>query len=146
MTDSARSQQSMQDILASIRSIITKGDEQPVEPPRPGTVADAFEKRAPSDLSASPELQELARIVRDGVEDEVLPDKREDDTPAIRAQSAQTLSGTAVRGYEGADKTLEGVVADLLRPMLKSWLDENLPPLVERLVAAEIKKRTRPPG
>src|SRR5439155_1503402 len=38
----------------------------------------------------------------------------------------------------GADRTLEDVVRDLLRPLLQTWLDENLPTLVERLVREEI--------
>ncbi len=29
---------------------------------------------------------------------------------------------------------------DMLRPMLKTWLDDNLPPMVERLVRAEIER------
>jgi cell pole-organizing protein PopZ len=32
------------------------------------------------------------------------------------------------------------VVSELLRPMLKTWLDENLPGMVERLVRAEIER------
>jgi cell pole-organizing protein PopZ len=36
--------------------------------------------------------------------------------------------------------TIEDVVRSELRPLLKSWLDENLPGLVERLVRAEIEK------
>ena len=36
--------------------------------------------------------------------------------------------------------TLEELVKDLLRPMLKEWLDENLPPLAQRLVEREIAK------
>ena len=40
-------------------------------------------------------------------------------------------------------RTLEDLVKEMLRPMLKSWLDENLPPLVERLVQAEIQRVTR---
>jgi uncharacterized protein len=40
-------------------------------------------------------------------------------------------------------RTLEDLVKDLLRPMLKGWLDENLPGLVERLVRAEIERVTR---
>lgn len=39
--------------------------------------------------------------------------------------------------------TLEDVVKDMLRPLLKSWLDDNLPPLVERLVRAEIERVAR---
>jgi cell pole-organizing protein PopZ len=37
-------------------------------------------------------------------------------------------------------KTLEDIAKELLRPMLKVWLDDNLPPLVERLVQAEIER------
>ncbi len=39
-----------------------------------------------------------------------------------------------------ATRTLEKVVMELFKPMLKAWLDENLPPLVERLVKREIVK------
>lgn len=39
-------------------------------------------------------------------------------------------------------KTLEQVVHDLLRPMMKDWLDTNLPDIVERLVQEEIRKMT----
>jgi uncharacterized protein len=35
-------------------------------------------------------------------------------------------------------RTLEDLTREMLRPMLKVWLDENLPTLVERLVRAEI--------
>jgi uncharacterized protein len=41
--------------------------------------------------------------------------------------------------------TLEDLVKDLMRPMLKSWLDDNLPALVERLVRAEIERVSRGP-
>ena len=36
--------------------------------------------------------------------------------------------------------TIADLVRDEMRPMLKSWLDSNLPPLVERLVRAEIER------
>ncbi len=38
------------------------------------------------------------------------------------------------------ETSLEGLVRDLLRPALAEWLDKNLPPLVERMVAAEIAR------
>jgi uncharacterized protein len=41
------------------------------------------------------------------------------------------------------EPTLEDVVRETLRPMLKSWLDENLPDVVERMVQAEIERVTR---
>lgn len=40
-------------------------------------------------------------------------------------------------------RTLEDLVKEMLRPMLKSWLDENLPPMVERLVRQEIERVSR---
>jgi hypothetical protein len=40
-------------------------------------------------------------------------------------------------------RTLEDLVREMLRPMLKSWLDDNLPGLVERIVKAEIERVSR---
>ncbi|RTL54686.1 MAG: DUF2497 domain-containing protein [Bradyrhizobiaceae bacterium] len=40
-------------------------------------------------------------------------------------------------------RTLEDLVREMLRPMLKSWLDDNLPGLVERIVKAEIERVAR---
>ena len=40
-------------------------------------------------------------------------------------------------------RTLEDLVREMLRPMLKGWLDDNLPGLVERLVRSEIERVSR---
>lgn len=40
-------------------------------------------------------------------------------------------------------RSIEDLVGDMLRPMLKNWLDDNLPSLVERLVRAEIERVSR---
>jgi hypothetical protein len=42
-------------------------------------------------------------------------------------------------------RTLEDLVKEMLRPMLKAWLDDNLPVMVERLVRAEIERVSRGP-
>ena len=49
------------------------------------------------------------------------------------AQSAQPRSG----------RTVEELVSELIRPMLKTWLDDNLPTIVERPVRAEIERLSR---
>lgn len=51
-----------------------------------------------------------------------------------------TLS-QAVQPRDG--RTVEDLVSELIRPMLKTWLDDNLPNLVERLVREEIERVTR---
>jgi cell pole-organizing protein PopZ len=55
--------------------------------------------------------------------------------PSINNALAQTVL------VENA-RTLKDLVREMLRPMLKSWLDDNLPTLVERLVLAEIERMT----
>jgi cell pole-organizing protein PopZ len=70
-------------------------------------------------------------------------------------QAAQILSHSTVSAVESAfntlantvlsnnARTLEDLVKEMLRPMLKSWLDDNLPGLVERIVKAEIERVSR---
>ncbi len=56
--------------------------------------------------------------------------------------SLAALSSMIVKPAEGSDNTLEGMVREMLRPMLKEWLDANLPTLVEGMVAKEIARIT----
>jgi hypothetical protein len=46
----------------------------------------------------------------------------------------------------GADRTLEEIVRDSLHPLLRAWLDEHLPDIVERLVREEIQRVVREAG
>ena len=39
--------------------------------------------------------------------------------------------------------TVEQLLAEMLRPMLKDWFDQHLPPMVERIVEEEVKKLVR---
>jgi uncharacterized protein len=43
----------------------------------------------------------------------------------------------------GSGRTLEDLVKEMLRPMLKEWLDKNLPPMVEHMVRRELDRMTR---
>jgi cell pole-organizing protein PopZ len=62
------------------------------------------------------------------------------EADAAIARAFNSLSRTVLS--ENA-RTLEDLVREMLRPMLKAWLDDNLPPLVERLVRAEIERVAR---
>jgi cell pole-organizing protein PopZ len=67
--------------------------------------------------------------------------------PAVAAATTQAI-GQLLRAV--ADEraapvhrggpTIEDVVREELRPLLKSWLDQHLPPIVERLVRVEIER------
>jgi cell pole-organizing protein PopZ len=52
----------------------------------------------------------------------------------------QDLSNSVL---DSGSRTLDEIVKELLRPMLRTWLDDNLPPLVERLVRQEIERVSR---
>ncbi len=54
--------------------------------------------------------------------------------------SLENLSKMLVRGDDTQSNTLEGLVREMLRPMLKEWLDKNLPGLVETMVQREIDR------
>jgi cell pole-organizing protein PopZ len=61
---------------------------------------------------------------------------------AAFAQLHHSLGGRSLPLHQGGP-TLEDIVKDMLRPMMRDWLDENLPPLVERMVQREIEKMVR---
>jgi uncharacterized protein len=77
------------------------------------------------------------------------------ESPPAEAAPPQILSRSTVSAVESAfnslahtvlsnnARTLEDLVKEMLRPMLKSWLDDNLPGLVERIVKAEIERVSR---
>ena len=86
------------------------------------------------------------------------PGAVEDPRPARDFGERALLSGPAAAVVDSAfnalahtvqvrnGRTLEDFVGELLRPMLKTWLDENLPAMVERLVRAEIERLSRGRG
>ena len=55
------------------------------------------------------------------------------------------LSRMVVKPEVAGSDTLEGMVREMIRPMLRDWLDANLPQLVETMVAREISRITGQP-
>jgi uncharacterized protein len=84
----------------------------------------------------------------EAAEQPTLPERRAGgDGPLLSRES-----GSAVSGAFGAlahtllannARTLEDVVTEMLQPMLKEWLDDNLPSIVERKVQEEIERVSR---
>jgi hypothetical protein len=61
-------------------------------------------------------------------------------TDASVGQAFDLLAHTVL---SGTPRPMEDVVREMLRPMLRMWLDDNLPTIVERLVRAEIERVAR---
>jgi len=133
----ARHEPSMEDILASIKRIIAEDSAVPAEAarPRPRAVPDP----EPDTAEAQDGVLELTHPL--GAETPEAPLVSGEAAEATRALLAR-LSTLAIRGEPGMDNTLEGLVRDILKPLLKEWLDANLPALVENLVNREITRIT----
>ena len=128
---------SMDDILASIRRILNEDEGKAAEhaPADDVLVLDSSmlvpEETKPLEATPFPPLP-----AHDGL---VAPEA------AAVAQShvgelVRTLAqGRATTTHRGGP-TIEDLVREEMRPLLKEWLDHHLPPLVERLVRAEIER------
>jgi cell pole-organizing protein PopZ len=64
------------------------------------------------------------------------------ETTSVAAGSFNRLS-EQIFGREGAERSIDDLARELLHPMLKQWLDQNLPRLVENLVREEIERVAR---
>jgi cell pole-organizing protein PopZ len=98
---------------------------------------------APEPVAAQPPPEPPAIPMAAPMPDRLITPEAE----AATASSLSTLMRTLESGrqapspqvYRGGP-TLEDVVREEMRPLLKAWLDANLPPMVERLVRAEIER------
>ena len=111
-------------------------DEEPVaalppEPPAPAAEPQPtpvrFEPPQPQSQPAFAAVPDMASLLSDQASSVV--------TNAFGQLASTVLSNNA--------RTLEDLVKDMLKPMLKTWLDDNLPSMVERLVRAEIERVAR---
>jgi len=136
MADS-RNEPSMDEILASIKRIIADDD-------RDRPVQKRAAKSAASDVDEDEilELTDADQPVRSG---EVLLDNNKAQSLRYSFSALQTLSepGAAPQIVRSGETSLEGLTRDLLRPMLKDWLDTHLPPIVEAMVEREITRITK---
>lgn len=134
---------SMEEILSSIKRIIAEEGESAVS-----ARTRAARKTKPA-AGGNPEgILELTETVGEvelpvaqlpaGPREPVLVS---DDAASASRQKLASLSALIVKP-EAGDNTLEGLVREMLRPMLKEWLDANLPELVERIVTREVARIT----
>lgn len=150
MTDISN-EPTMEDILSSIKKIISEDSAKVLAAPRPRRGA-AREEAAPQPV-ADPQTSaaEIDDDILELTEASPEPEAIAEPAPfALVSPTAETASRSALDALSalvvkpevhGTD-TLEGLVREMLRPMLREWLDANLPELVENLVSKEISRIT----
>jgi len=196
MSDPTAQEPTMEEILASIRRIISEDDAPaetaaapaPEPAPAPAPEPEPFPSAALMD--ETPSVQEP-----EAVEEDILELTDTYEAPAVESigdldvsspepeaptawnppaptpdydslvgESAAASAASAFAGLHASLKpgaaapaptgdlnfisgsTVEGMVAEMLKPMLKNWLDANLPGIVERAVKAEVERISRTAG
>jgi cell pole-organizing protein PopZ len=156
---------SIEEILASIRQIISDDDEGPpaasvepervvAPPPPPPPPPKPEPVREDVLVLKDPIAPSRPDIVMEEAEDEPLPPPVQFHDDSIFTANAQEAAVTGFarladniavdkRRHTAEGVTLEDIVKDMLQPMLRIWLDDNLPPIIERLVEKELEKLAR---
>jgi len=148
---------SMEEILASIRAIIADDQEPPAPKPGPQIVYSSDAPIKPVTFGPEPEPEHAPAAGPPFVwarAEEPPPPEQAPEPPAPPAEppllSQETQSAVADSFTELAEtvsehamRVAERTAREMLRPMLKQWLDDNLPAMVERLVRVEIERLAR---
>jgi len=133
---------SMEEILASIRRIISEEGEAAV--PTPKARAPRAVREQPAEAEATEEAPDILELTEpmavEAASDEALVS---DEAAAASRRSLAALAMSVTQPGAGGHSQIEDLVRELLRPMLKEWLDANLPAIVDAKVAAEIARITR---
>jgi cell pole-organizing protein PopZ len=127
---------SMEDILSSIRRVIARD-----EAPGPARESRSVEADDILDLQDEEDTAAEAAPATEDLVSDASADAARQSLEALTAAVAP-VAAAAVAAPAAAGRTMEDVVLDALRPMLKDWLDTNLPSLVEAMVAKEISRIT----
>jgi len=167
MSERGSEEPSMEEILASIRRIISE------DAGAPGAYGGSpAEERKDEVLELTDVLQEDGSVKRlenepPGAAADAAPDEAAVPAASAAAHEGGLISAAATASStralselasavareevsQGVDvplgtssHTLAEIVTELLRPMMREWLDQNLPGLIERLVRKEIEKLVR---
>lgn len=185
MSDKSQQEPSIEEILASIRRIISDdaepGNSQGTSPAAPGA---STSPAGPSAVAEPDDVLELTEVVEEERPpppapprptpvrpsdvrldlapepdpiNEPPPPSREPERPAVAAgagllsaasaaAAASSLSRLATKRTDSigqmpvGTRTVEDLVMELLRPMLREWVDDNLPEIVEQLVEKELRR------
>jgi cell pole-organizing protein PopZ len=139
---------SVEEILESIKKVIARDNReaQQVERSRRERAGMALSASASDEDDEAGEVLdlgeelihgELAARSEDGLTTESAARSMRDSLAALAMIAEPSAPPQIVRSGE---TSLEGLVRDMLRPMLAEWLDRHLPEIVERLVKAEIAR------
>ncbi|ANU06772.1 DUF2497 domain-containing protein [Paraurantiacibacter namhicola] len=146
------SEPSVEEILDSIKKVIARDNRGRAEQARrvrenTGMPAGTSERELiePADSDEADEILDLGTDAELLAEDEAPggltnPQSAESMRESLAALAMLAEPGAQPQIVRSGETSLEGLVREMLRPMLAQWLDDNLPATVDRLVQAEIAR------
>ncbi len=134
---------SFEEMLGAARAVADQPEESEAEAPEA-----RFEPEPRPDFKPEPEPAAPApEPVAASVEEDMASSARYQQTTLTDDQTADAAAGALGKLISkmdmGGDNTIEGLVRELLKPMIKEWLDANLPKIVEEKVEAEVQRIAR---
>ncbi|MEM9619595.1 MAG: DUF2497 domain-containing protein [Pseudomonadota bacterium] len=171
--ENAQPEPSMEEILASIRRIISEDEDEaapapaapkperaaaPEPAPAPKPVENQMREPAPTpvktpepDVRRSPaptpieteDVEMIRRNVAEAMEQDADDAILDETSAAAASQAFENLSQSVRVSGDGQGQTLEDIVVHMLKPMIKDWLNQNLPAIVEEKVEEEVQRVAR---
>lgn len=151
----ANAEPSMEDILSSIKRIIAEDADATLSGPRAKRSVGLSPMSVVPTADESDEEPEVLELTDPVAVEPAVPEiapvtPRPEKKPALVSpktveasrSSLAALSALIVKPDVVGSDTLEGLVREMLKPMLAEWLDAKLPDMVDRLVAQEIARIT----
>ncbi len=143
----------MEEILASIRRIISEDEDG--DAPATNEAAKQASAHTPTpaaipasaDTAAFPDpkkedVEMIKQNVAEAIHEEA-GDAMLDENAANAASNAFANLSDKVKVSDAPGRSLEDIVTDMLKPMIKEWLDANLPTIVEEKVEEEVQRVAR---
>ena len=132
---------SMEDILASIKKVIAEEKDLRTTPAPEAVEEDPLPEDEPAD-----DVLELDQPMVSPVDlGPPLVDEQAAGRSRQRLEELQTVAATVPPPAPAAGNPLEEIIRGMLRPMLKQWLDDHLPQMVDEHVKREISRITGRP-
>lgn len=132
---------SVEEILQSIKQVIARDNRAGARVERDRRASEGVTADEGTDDDDVLELRETAELEPETDEPALVqPETRNSMRESLAALAMLSEPGVPPQIVRSGETSLEGLTRELLRPALAEWLEKNLPPLVERMVAAEISR------
>lgn len=137
-----------EDVLDLTRVVNEDGSVVDLKADKASSEAEPKPQAEPKTLGTGPSATPAgsARSAAEGAANPLISEPTAQSATAVLAEAVKSVtsdSGGGPAEIMGGNRTLEMVVREALLPELKTWLDANLPTLVERIVREEIRKMVR---